>query len=254
MLGEAFAALQHPQPLPIIVLFLGVVANLVLSGFVFSLLMSRYGRVGVLEMQALIATASLLNYLPLRPGLLGRLAYHRTVNDIPITKSARAVLEAIAISAVIVAYLAASLVTMSSVGGSIWLCVVVPVPLLAIVSLWRPLRIWCLAGLCRYLEVLVWAVRYHCAFLILGAPVDAEVSITIACVSVIATMVPFVSNGLGVREWAVGGAARLVSTRSLEYGLSAELVNRVAELLVVVAAGLLGAAYLSRCRSSRAEG
>jgi hypothetical protein len=49
------------------VLAISVVINIVLSGALFSLLIKRYGRVGAMEMQALIAAATLLNYVPMRP-------------------------------------------------------------------------------------------------------------------------------------------------------------------------------------------
>ncbi len=66
-----------------------VLANLLLTGLLFTVLISRYGNVGRVEMQALIATATLLNFLPLRPGLFGRIAYHRTFNAIPAAASVK---------------------------------------------------------------------------------------------------------------------------------------------------------------------
>ncbi|MCA9299560.1 MAG: hypothetical protein KDA28_10865, partial [Phycisphaerales bacterium] len=56
----------------LIVLPLG---NLVTVSTSFAVLTNRYGRVGWTEMLALIASAWLLNYLPMRAGMVGRFAY-----------------------------------------------------------------------------------------------------------------------------------------------------------------------------------
>ncbi len=70
------------------------------------------------------------------------------------------------------------------------------------------------------------------------------------CVSVVAMLVPFVSNGLGIREWAIGLFAPFLGDSTLEIGLTAELVNRAAEIVVVVVAGVAAIVWL-RCRRSR---
>ena len=60
----------------------------------------------------------------------------------------------------------------------------------------------------------------------------------------IALLVPFVGNGLGVREWAVGlTASRQVAAA---VGLTADLVNRAAELIVAIPLGLAAWVWLTR--------
>ena len=60
----ALSAIRAPS-WPHVAALLGVViANLVLTGFFFTVLMRRFGRVGLLEMQAVMGAATLLNYLP----------------------------------------------------------------------------------------------------------------------------------------------------------------------------------------------
>ncbi|MHC4784997.1 MAG: hypothetical protein ACYTE6_03445, partial [Planctomycetota bacterium] len=66
-----------------------------------------------------------------------------------------------------------------------------------------------------------------------------------ACLSVVPMLVPFVGNGLGLREWAVGLAAPLLTPYVLGLGLAAELLNRAAELVVIVILGLGGIAWLT---------
>jgi hypothetical protein len=51
-------------------------------------------------------------------------------------------------------------------------------------------------------------------------------------------MIPFLGNGLGVREWAIGLAGPALATWTTDTGLAAELLNRCLDLVVVVPLGL----------------
>jgi hypothetical protein len=245
-IGEALDAVRHPSPGPVALLVGAVASNIVLTALMFSVLMTRYGKVGLDEMLALIAAASLLNFLPLRPGLFGRIAYHKAYNAIPATATVKTVVQAAVISVSVAAYLAVALAAAGTTAIPLGLAVALPVPLLAMATAPRAVRVWAAAGLVRYLEVLVWAVRYHAAFALLGTPIDAPTALAFACLGVVANLVPFVGNGLGVREWAVGLAAPLLTPYMLQGGLAAELVNRAAELVIVTGIGLAGVAWLVR--------
>ena len=105
-----------------------------------------------------------------------------------------------------------------------------------------------LAGLIRYVEVFVWAARYYAAFKLIDYTISIESALAFACISMIATLVPFFSNGLGLREWAIGLAAQLLTEYQLEHGITAELVNRAGELIVVLIVGLVGIAWLAHLR------
>jgi hypothetical protein len=97
----------------------------------------------------------------------------------------------------------------------------------------------------------VWTLRYWVVFAIADSPVTMAQAAAVAAVSQVAMSVPLVGNGLGLREWAVGllraslpawyGVAAASSA-----GLTADLVNRAAELLVAVPVGLLCAAAVTR--------
>jgi hypothetical protein len=238
--------------------FASVLANIVLSALLFSILIRRYGRVGRMEMQALIALATLLNYVPLRPGFFGRLAYHRTVNAIPLRHSALTVIQAIALSAAVVTYSGLAAIASAGLGMSIGLLVIAPLPLLVFGSLVpgrasganAGLQQTVLAGLfIRYLEVLVISLRYHAVFAVIGSAIDWPTSLAFACVSMLASMVPLLSNGLGLREWGIGFLAPLLTPYHLALGITADLIIRAAEMLSVLLAGLAGAWYLHRLRS-----
>jgi hypothetical protein len=67
-------------------------------------------------------------------------------------------------------------------------------------------------------------------------------------------LVPIVGNGLGLREWAVGLAAPLLTPYVLGLGLAADLVNRATELVVILVLGLGGMAWLTwHARKQRSE-
>ena len=276
-MSEAWRALRSPS-WPLMALLAGsVLANLVLSGLMFSALVSRYGRVGLIEMQALIAVASLLNFLPVRPGMFGRVAYHRVANGIRTVDAAKTVVQGAAISAGVALALAAMAVLCAKAGWPLWPMVtsgaivlgLTPIMGLALPRPTRPaaapessvhgappatgstvigsaLCQWSAAILCRYLDVLAWSLRYWAAFALIGHPINWDASVALACVGIIATMTPIGANGLGLREWAIGLAAPFVSESALETAIGADLLNRVVEMVVVLGAAGVGSVILGK--------
>lgn len=250
--SNALSAITRPS-LPILLLLIFcVLANIVLSGLMFSVLISRYGKVGLWQMQALIAAATLLNFLPLRPGLLGRLAYHKANNNIPVRHTVLTIVQAIGISLGVGIYLMLALLLCTKTNLPLWVGLAGPLPFFIVASLTNRFRIWALAGFIRYVEVFVWAARYYAAFALIGYSINIEEALAFACISMIATLVPFFSNGLGIREWAIGLAAPLLTAYQLEHGLTAELVNRTGEIAVVLIAGFMGIAWLMHLQKKKA--
>ncbi len=253
VLKNALAAIVKPS-LPNLLLLIGCVfTNIALTGLMFSVLISRYGKVGLWQMQALIAAATLLNFLPLRPGLLGRLAYHKANNNIPVSQTALTIVQAIAISLGIGAYLMIALLLCTNTNLPLWVGLGSPLPFFIAASFTSRMRIWALAGIIRYVEVFVWAARYYAAFALIGYSIGIEEALAFACISMVATLVPFFSNGLGLREWAIGLAAPLLTAYQLEHGLTAELVNRSGEIVVVLITGLIGIAWLMHLQKNKAS-
>ena len=248
VLARAFSAIRQPSAPHLLLLFACVLGNVVLTALMFSVLMSRYGKVRLIEMQALIGAATLLNFLPLRPGLFGRIAYHKTINHIPAADTAKTIGQAIALSLAVAGCLALCLVLSVQFHLTLWVLLALPFALLAFSTLVGSIRLWALAGLIRYVEVFVWAARYYAAFALIDYTISIEAALAFACLSMIATLVPFFSNGLGLREWAIGLAAPLLTMYQLEHGITAELVNRSGELIVVLIAGLVSIAWLTHLR------
>lgn len=246
---SAWEALRSPSPGKVAALLACVLANLFLTSLLFSHLISRYeGHVGLLEMQAVMSAACLLNYLPARPGLFGRVAYHKAVNQVRARDSAKTIVQASMLSAVVSGYLILAAIVAIRLGVSMWAELCAPFVVLGVGLIWRRWRFWSVAALIRYVETLVWGARYALVFNLVGSSAGIEASMALAGVSIVATMVPLVSNGLGLREWTTGLLAPVFTRYPLQVGVTADLVNRAAEIVVFAIAGLIGLSWLAHRR------
>lgn len=268
MAGTWSAAARRPQGLAIVAAL--SVLNWVLMSATFSALMQPFGRVGRREMSALIGASWLLNYLPMRPGLLGRVAYHKAVNGIPVADSIKTIAGNVACGFVAMGCVAGIALSfrVAQAGDLVWIAGLVLCPAvmvagsLAAAALGRPLlRSWALASLLRYLDLLVWAIRYWTVFWMVGHEMHPVEALAVACVSQAVSLVPIVGNGLGLREWAVGLTAAALpvwmtdsGAAARDVGLAADLVNRAAELAGALPVGLLSAYWLARRRAGPRPG
>ena len=220
--------------------------NWLLISASFVVLNRRYARVGIGEMAALIGSAWLLNYLPLRPGMIGRLAYHKKVNGIHFRDSAKVLVQGIVCTAASGVLLVFSAVAFQGSEPLVWLGVgaatlsVLGLAAIAVLPrgphLWR----WPVAMAIRYLHLTVWAVRYAVVFALVGHPISPGAAVAIAAASQIVMLIPLTGNGLGATEWVVGLTAGTMHRSVLSAtGLLAALVNRAAEMLVAVPVGLI---------------
>lgn len=241
--------------------------NWLCSAASFHVLTNRYGKVGVVEMGAVIASAWLLNYLPMRPGLVGRVAYHKKVNDIPIAASVHVLAFSIGLSGVAIIVMIALLLLLggqSSAAGATpglrtWIALTIPALLGVAATLWLRARSspswrFIAGGVFKFADVLVWAVRYWACFAIVGVELSPTQAAGIAAVTQLVLLIPLAGNGLGLREWAVGLVASSLPTwfagaaaaPTRVEGLSADLVNRAAELFAALLVGLWGTMVVAR--------
>jgi hypothetical protein len=218
-------------------------------------------RVGYREMCCVIGAAWLMNYLPARPGMLGRLAYHKVVNGIPLRESVRVSIVAITCGGAAVGSLLGATVLARALGLSgvaLVACIASPLVILGAAGAWlaragsERTRRYLLASAARYADVLAWILRYLCAFIAVGRDLSLLEVVAFTAVSQAALLVPLISNGLGLREWAIGllGPALPVWARAgdLSRGLAiaGDLVHRAADVAASLPVGLVGAWYVSR--------
>lgn len=262
-LHEALDAARH-APWWIIAMAITLpVVNAALVAVSFWILMRRFGNVPLADMFALIGSAWLLNYLPMRPGLIGRLAFHKLVHGVSLKSSV-----AVSVALALMSALAAGhmLVVGVAFTEGIWIGLAVLV-MSSVVMYFvagfaadrspagavprHELRI---ALLFRYADMLVWALRMWACFAIVGAPLTPWAALLIAAAVQLAYLFPLTGAGLGVVEWAVGVVAAIVAVNATaEIGIAASFANRAAEILVVIPCGLAGSAYIAKRRSQRAK-
>ncbi len=257
---EILGSLDHARNAPLWMLALSVALpplNLLLIGSSLWFITIRYGRVGYTEMVSLVTSAWLLNFLPMKPGLMGRIAYHKRVNNIRVRDSARALAESVAMSVVSTGLLLGVALLLLG-ANSPWMVVTgVGAPgliilLLSVFFAARSVNLGRLgaAMLLRYLDILVWIARYALLFELLGSPLTLGDTVLVTAASQLAQLVPFVGNGLGVREWGVG-IAGAASGATQAISLTADLLNRVSELVLAVPIALWATARVARRLSKR---
>jgi hypothetical protein len=242
---------------------------LLTSGVFYFLMLSapqdRAGRrVQFGEMVLLIGSSWLFNYLPMSPGMFGRVAYHKAVHRIPVVVSVRALFAAMGLGIItVMAALCMAMMGPKGVSTNFYVgALAAPPTVLGIVAwlMWK-CRVggssWRQVAACslRYLDVMVWVGRYAVVFALVGRPLSLPGAVAIAAVSQAAMQVPLVGNGLGIREWAVGLVGPALPEWMLQppglsltqgVGLSADLINRGLEFLAALPVGIACTALLAR--------
>ena len=269
-LQSSFTAIGEAHPLWIVLLLALPLANVFFTSATFGVLTNRYGKVPLWEMNLLMLSAGLLNYLPLRPGLVGRVAYHRQVHGIRATDSAKVVLISIGCSSIGLAGVLVGAMGVAGLGlrGTpfAWPLAIAPGAACLVVGgilraggghekWWRFL----VAAGWRTGDMLVWTARYWLVFFLVGQTVTWFEAALLTVVSQAAMMVPLFGNGLGLREWAIGASVGGIVHRPSDGidsgsdlmdmaapGLTADLVNRAAELIVLAPLGAVAGVMLAR--------
>ncbi len=258
--GDPAQLIEHVRTAPAWLIALAILLpalNWLFISLSFLVPMRRHARITAAEMLAVIGAAWLLNYFPLRPGLFGRLAYHKTVNRVAVRDSIAVTFIGMgcgAASVLITLGIAASLPADSPVVR--WTLSLAAAPLIAAAAAialrsrglaWLPLTF-----LFRYADLLVWIARYWVVFRIAGQPIGLPASTAFAAVCQASITIPFVGNGLGIREWAIALTATHLPASAIQAGMTlpravvAEILNRAAEICVAIPVGLSGVVWLAR--------
>ena len=267
---DAIGRASEAPPLLLASLLVLPVLNWFIVSMSFWVLTVRFGRVDAPEMGALIGSAWLLNYLPMRPGLVGRIAYHKKVNDIRVRDSVRVLIESMSltfaaiacliIAAIVVRFTGVESAATIVVGGIGLLTIVGAVVFASAGSVWWR---FCAAFALRIADMLIWSARYAVVFAVVGHPIEFGQAVAIAAVSQIAIAVPISGNGLGLREWMVALTAGALpawyvgesgfGASEAAVGMTADLINRAAELVVAGVIGSVSIAALTRRTAAHAS-
>ncbi|HYE62328.1 MAG TPA: hypothetical protein VD997_10050 [Phycisphaerales bacterium] len=204
------------------------------------------------EMAALVGASWLFNYLPASPGLFGRVLYHQRFHGLHWKHSVTVVVGSMltSVAALAVTFVAGVLFAFDSIPFLVAPTVLAVVALtLSILNRRRAVAGWreAAALVVRCLDLYIWAARYYVVLLILDLDPTPTLALSLAAVSQAALLIPFLGNGLGLREWAVGlvGPALPGWAATRTTALSVDLVNRACELLIAIPVGLISAAVLA---------
>lgn len=246
--GAAAAALSHARTAPpwqIGVLLLGPILSWVLTSILFVVLSRPWAALGVREMHALVGAAWLLNTLPVRAGLVGRVTYLKVARGLAVRDSIKISLvgagaTCFAAGVGLAAWwlsaagtLALPMLVVAGVCGACAAC--------GVLARDKTLTRGVLIGFAlRTADMAVLAARLWVAFEIIGKPIDLRTALYLAGPAQLVGLLPI---QLGTVEWAVG----LLSARTAE-GVTAGVVNRAADLLVSIVVGGCSLAALWRLR------
>lgn len=254
---RAFAErIRHAPAWAVLIVLLGPVLNWVFVSQCLWALNRRHGVVGRGEMLALVGSAWLLNHLPMRPGLVGRIGYHAKVNNIRVRDSVEASIWSL-VHAVIANVLGLGLALLVQPGaglGRLTLILSVPILVLIIAAMLAEtksdqLGLMVRGLMWRYADLLVWMLRYAAAFAMLGIEITPVQIVLITAVSQVAQVIPITGGGIGFREWGVGLAATMSGGAQgidIRTAVGADLINRVAETMIVIPLGLVCTAIVTR--------
>lgn len=225
-------------------------------------------RVSFAEMAALMGASWLANHLPLKPGLVGRLAYHKAVHRIPIRDSASTTIQSfllggLAATAMIGAAMLMTPGTPGTPGSTVGWSVLAAVVLAGtaggmyarragVRTVWNPgLGVFTAAMAFRLADAAVWVLRYAVVFELVGSPITLAQAAALAAVTQAVAAVPVLGSALGVREWVVAALAGSLpaahaASPTLGSAMTAELINRVVEVSLAVVIGSVCSAWLIR--------
>jgi uncharacterized membrane protein YbhN (UPF0104 family) len=233
----------------IVLIVIGPMGNHLSVSMCLQALQSRHGKVGVREMFVLVGSAWLFNYLPMRPGLIGRIGYHKSINKIRLRDSLESSIWSGVLAGIANCVILLLAIVMVRV-PAIWSIVLpfVPVVLMFACSPMMPgrkSRLLMKALAFRQIDVIVWLGRYWLAFQVLGMDIGIGDIAIISAVSQLASLMPLTGSGIGFREWGVGLTAS-ASGHTMSTAIAADLINRAAETLIVVPVGLVCTAMVAR--------
>jgi len=292
-LQAGWVKLRHAAGSDIALMIAMLVANILLDGWVFWAVLVPFRPdkpVKLREMTALIAATSLLNYLPMRAGMIGRAAYLKQRHGVGYRASVVMLLAVAAATMAIYLLLLALTLSVRRMDALWWSGAVAGLGLIAWLSVevLRHGRRWVPRGVLRYFDdaqtaidwlerrrisglLWVWAtfgaralgigaraVLLWTAARVLESPMALEAALLVAMAGTFVTLATPLPNGLGLREGIYGLlAAAGVAGAALPdgpTGVALGLVERALEAAVFIAAGTVGLLYVHRLSRSRRQG
>jgi len=213
----------------------------------------------------LIAASALLNYLPLRVGLIGRAAWLKASHGLPLRQSVLILAAVLAVNVVVLGVVLAGVLLLpmdagvaepgiaKEVGWRPWAAVAA---LIVVSLLTRPVAGWLLRRPCRgamwwvpirTVDLIVGVARLHLAFVLVGADEVGFDAVLVASVAgSVISMAGLTPNGLGLKEWAIAGLAPLLDPVGAAVAAAAAVLDRGVETITIGATGGVAVGVLKR--------
>lgn len=250
--------LKGAAPWQVTAILAAVVSNILVTATLFWVVTKSFDAhppVTWTQMRALVAASGLLNYLGIQAGSIGRAAYLKNRNGLPVIQSVAIQLVVVSVSTVVSCVVALTLVGLSGhfnqrialvaaiVGVAVCALVTYPIakgmlrrPIVAAWS-WAPLKAFDLA---------LTALRIWVSFQIVGREISPSAALAMAGGVAVVNLLSFTPNGLGLREWAIAAMASVIDPSLWAVAVMATLVDRALEAIVLIVTGLASVVVLRR--------
>jgi len=244
------AVLRHAPIWAVLTLAVAVAGNLIVTAGLFHVVTRSFDAkppVPFGRMFWLIAASALLNYLPMRAGLIGRAGYLKAKHALPLRQSVLILTIVLMLGGVVLGLplLAVLLVPVHLQDMTCLLALLLLLAASPAISRlarkyahrhayafwsWGPLRI---------VDLLIGAARMWLAFRVMGESISFSQATVAGAAGMLVSQLGITPNGLGLREWAIGATAALTAPLDTAVGVTASLVDRGIEVIVVAIAGLI---------------
>ncbi|MEX2214040.1 MAG: hypothetical protein WD768_07930 [Phycisphaeraceae bacterium] len=220
-----------------------VAVNLLLSGLLWwsvTLSFDAKPRVPLGRMFALVCGSGLLNYLPLRPGLIGRAAFLKMKHNLPVRQSLAILAIIMSLAALVLGGAVAIVQFVPAYQYEVALAAAVITTLVAPLAAGRLLKRkielgWTWVPL-RLADMLINALRLWIAFAVVGQDLSLDSAVLAASAGSFVSLLGLTPNGLGMREWTIAG----VTAASVgPIGFAAAVIDRGIEAIIVTIFGLI---------------
>jgi len=260
-LVEAWTRIEDPPLWAVLALPLSTIGSLAIGTVLLRALLRDIPDLDRRDLAALVASSTLFNLLPLKAGLVGRAAWQRRHQRVPIGRSVLVAVQMAGLTAAAIVLAVAAIVLAGPSGiplPAIWAGLaggLLGLGLLPHRSVGRGetlVRFGVLLGW-RVVDVAIWSVRFVAGFAVIGIDLDPGAALALACVAAATGLVPVVGTTLGVREWVVALVAPSLAGIAWEQALAAELLARGVEIATVAVVGGVATWWLWRRSFVRSE-
>ncbi len=260
---QQFAGLANASPWQYAALLACTLVSVIANGGIFWAIIRPVARIPLWDIQCVNAAVNLLNYAPIRLGLLTRIAHHRRVDGLPYSillgwyaalaglmfMTLGCVLAATLIRPQVDAWWLGALVALLAAGCSlsVW---VGSHRLLA--GRWQGAskmiavpRAVALAVTFRLVDMAAYGGRLYLAIAILGVDLSPRDAVYLTIISMVSTLAPI--GSVGFREFAIAKIGPLLTDPTLSAHLDAAvLLDRAGEVAIFIPLGILALIWMTR--------